>query len=56
VLLAATLPASVRAECLDHVLIRGEDHLGSVLRRFCAYFNHARAVPAASLSAPAATP
>ena len=33
---------SVRAECLDHVLIRGEDHLGSILRRYCAYFNDAR--------------
>jgi len=33
---------SVGAECLDHVLIRGEDHLGFVLRRYCAYFNDAR--------------
>jgi len=33
---------SVRAECLDHVLIRGEDHLESGLRRYCAYFNDAR--------------
>ena len=31
-----------RAECLDHVLIRGEDHLEPVLRRYCAYFNYAR--------------
>jgi len=33
---------SVRAECLDHVLIRGDDHLGFVLRLYCAYFNDAR--------------
>ena len=33
---------SVRAECLDHVLIRGEDHLGFILRRYGAYFNDAR--------------
>ena len=33
---------SVRAECLDHVLIRGEDHLGFVLQRYGAYFNDAR--------------
>jgi putative transposase len=33
---------SVRAECVDHVLIRSEDHLGFVLRRYCAYFNDAR--------------
>ena len=33
---------SVRAECLDHVLILGEDHLACILRRYCAYFNDAR--------------
>jgi hypothetical protein len=32
----------VRAECLDHVLIRGADHLGSILRPYGAYFNDAR--------------
>jgi len=56
VLLAASASCAACAECLDHVLIRGEDHLGSVLRRYCAYFNYARAVPAASLSAPAGRP
>jgi transposase InsO family protein len=33
---------SVRAECLDHVLILDADHLASILRRSCAYFNEAR--------------
>jgi transposase InsO family protein len=33
---------SVRAECLDHVVILDEDHLASILRRYCAYFNDAR--------------
>jgi len=33
---------SVRAECLDHVLIRTEDHLGFILQHYCAYFNDAR--------------
>ena len=33
---------SVRAECLDHVLLRGGDHLGSILRCYGAYFNDAR--------------
>ncbi len=33
---------SVRAECLDHVVILGEDHLRSLLREYCAYFNDAR--------------
>ncbi len=33
---------SVRAECLDHVVILGEDHLRSLLGEYCAYFNDAR--------------
>jgi putative transposase len=34
---------SVRRECLDHVLILGEDHLRSVLEEYVhAYFNIAR--------------
>jgi transposase InsO family protein len=33
---------SVRTECLDRVLILDEDHLASLLRRYCAYFNDAR--------------
>jgi len=57
VLLAASASCAACAPSASTtVLIRGEDHLGSVLRRYCAYFNYAGAVPAASLSAPAATP
>ncbi len=33
---------SVREECLDHVLILGEQHLGQVLKEYETYFNHAR--------------
>ena len=33
---------SVRAECLAHVLILDADHLASILRCYCAYFNEAR--------------
>jgi putative transposase len=33
---------SVRAECLDHVLVLREAHLRSTLRRYCSYFNAAR--------------
>jgi hypothetical protein len=28
--------------CLDHVIIFGENHLGSILGRYCHYFNDAR--------------
>jgi transposase InsO family protein len=33
---------SVRRECLDHVLILGEDHLRSVLREYVEHFNASR--------------
>ena len=33
---------SVRAECLDHLIILGERSLASMLRRYCRYFNSAR--------------
>ena len=33
---------SVRRECLDHVIILGEEHLRMILRRYCEYFNDAR--------------
>jgi putative transposase len=33
---------SVRRECLDHVLVLGEEHLRRVLREYMAYFNSAR--------------
>jgi putative transposase len=32
----------VRAECPYHVVILDDDHLASILRRYCAYFNDAR--------------
>jgi hypothetical protein len=32
----------VRRECLDHVLVLGEEHLRRVLRAYVAYFNDAR--------------
>ena len=33
---------SVRAECLDHVLILNERHVHRVLKEYVTYFNHAR--------------
>jgi transposase InsO family protein len=33
---------SLRTECLDHLIILGEASLGSILRRYCSYFNSAR--------------
>ena len=33
---------SAREECLDHVIILGEQHLGRVRKEYEQYFNHAR--------------
>ena len=33
---------SVRRECLDHVIVLGEEHLWHILGRYCEYFNGAR--------------
>ena len=56
---------SIRAECLDHLLILSQRHLAFVLRQYVAYYNHRRphqglgqALPAPLEAAPtaAATP
>lgn len=33
---------SIREECLDHILILNENHLGRVLKEYVEYYNHAR--------------
>ncbi len=33
---------SVRRECLDHMLVLGEQHLCRVIREYVEYFNRAR--------------
>ena len=33
---------SVRRECLDHILVFGEQHLYRVVREYVQYFNRAR--------------
>jgi transposase InsO family protein len=39
---AERLIGSIRRECLDHMVILGEDHLCRVLKAFAAYYNHIR--------------
>jgi hypothetical protein len=34
--------ASIRRECLDHVIVFGEQHLRQVLRSYAHYYNSAR--------------
>ena len=33
---------SLRRECIDHVLIHGDKHLGRIVREYTAYFNEER--------------
>ena len=39
---AERLIGSVRRECLDHIVVVGEDHLRGILRRYADYYNRAR--------------
>ena len=45
---------SVRRECLDHIRILNERHLGRVLREYVDYFNHARPHQGIKQATPAA--
>src|ERR1700730_18835411 len=39
---AERLIGSIRHECLDHVIIRGEAHLRRILRSYAMYYNKIR--------------
>jgi transposase InsO family protein len=36
------LIGSIRRECLDHLIVLGEAHLRSVLKKYAAYYNQVR--------------
>jgi hypothetical protein len=36
------LIGSIRRECVDHVIVLGEDHLRRVLRRYFTYYHRSR--------------
>ena len=39
---AERLVGSIRRECLDHVIVLGEGHLGAILKSYFAYYHRAR--------------
>jgi len=39
---AERLIGSIRRECLDHIVIMGDDHLCRVLKAYAAYYNESR--------------
>jgi transposase InsO family protein len=53
---AERLVGSIRRECLNHVVILGEDHLRRVLKAYAAYYNHVRPHLALAKDAPLRDP
>jgi transposase InsO family protein len=49
---AERLIGSIRRECLDHVIVRGERHLRQILRAYATYHNQARTHLALNKDAP----
>jgi putative transposase len=49
---AERLVASVRRECLDHVIVLGERHLGGILKSYFAYYHRSRIHLSLSKDAP----
>ncbi|MBL6651741.1 MAG: transposase [Reyranella sp.] len=47
---------SIRRECLDHIVILGEDHLRRILEGYAAYYNNVRPHLALAKDAPLARP
>jgi transposase InsO family protein len=43
---------SIRRECLDHIIVISERHLGRVLREYVAYYNEHRCHQALEFDAP----
>jgi transposase InsO family protein len=42
---AERLIGSIRRECLDHMVILGEDHLRRIVKAYAAYYKHASQHP-----------
>jgi putative transposase len=49
---AERLVGSVRRECLDHVIVLGERHLGGILKSYFAYYHGSRTHLSLSKDAP----
>ena len=53
---AERLIGSIRRECLDRIVILGEEHLRRVLKGYAAYYNHVRLHLALAKDAPLLRP
>jgi putative transposase len=43
---------TIQRDCLDHVVVLGEQHLGRILRKYLEYYHGSRTHPALSKDAP----
>ena len=53
---AERLIGSIRHECLDHVIIRGEAHLRRILKSYANYYNYDRTHRSLNKDAPVSRP
>src|ERR1700682_4740877 len=53
---AERLIGSIRRECLDHVIIRGEAHLRRILKSYADYYNGVRTHRSLNKDAPVSRP
>jgi len=47
---------SIRRECLDHVIVLGEDHLKGILESYVEYYNRSRTNLSLEMDSPATRP
>src|ERR1700682_6811693 len=53
---AERLIGSIRRECLDHIIVLGEEHLRWILKRYAAYYNGIRTHRSLNKDAPISRP
>jgi transposase InsO family protein len=50
------LIGSIRRECMDHVIVRGEEHLRRILRSYACFYNDIRTHRSLDQDAPVSRP
>jgi hypothetical protein len=53
---AERLIGSIRRECLDHIIVLGEEHLRRILKNYAAYYNGVRTHRSLNKDAPVSRP
>src|SRR6202140_502878 len=53
---AERLIGSIRRECLDHIIVLGEEHLSRILKNYAAYYNDVRTHRSLNKDAPISRP